>query len=586
MAEEKQKEETTECKEYFDCFFMSGKEGEELYNKIMQAVYEKIQMGETSLAKYVLSQFGEGVGERLNKQVFVEIAKEAGAWMLANCNTRAFNRELKLEGKLLLPCDDLGSYSPEWEQDLYSPRLILKYGKEHFIDTYIKGGERYLVSSPYFELKDSYGRIRGLLRTDTTAYEKIGKRAGRIFYILKGLWEPLCKETEAGTFGKVVQQILDAITEGKVNPEPLITLIQGVMREQGLDRNGDICENLKKGMSTLPPAKEYVGETEISLGRSTMFAVWPDRDQWRKAIFSADKVRERYYRPLFGHASKEESKPASLRIYNLPTAKIGEILQGNLKAPTIEEETFIDPANVAKAAFYTDFLVQSYTCNKTDATQTLPTFGDTHLFFMNNPLTNISINGIVMNTPDFPWKDRLLLYYDMLLKGSALVPQEKVAVLLLDGWAHMGFITNLQITNTAERENAADFIFNFISLLDIPSPITTQQIINEPEGNYEVEKQELGEIPETKVYGDYAGYKKETPVLRIKHKSLVDRILSAIVPGLNTRTIRKLSNAFEGVRKFGWRGAWGQAQNFSRDYKIAKKLGISMFDYDVRLPNK
>jgi len=609
MAEEQTSAEElrpgqADCDTYYTCFFRSDppEKGFKLYDDIIYKVYSGLQIESKSLPDYVKSIFGDKVGEKLNAHFFKLIAKEVAAWVLVNCRGGTLNKTLSVKGLLLLPIKE---YKRSVNEEKYQPFLEIVYPPSKGttgVDTWVEGGATYLVSSPHLRLWDE----KGILRTevDPKIYGVLdSKKAGNNFYFPSQIWKDLLtdltKEVQkspyilpsekAVSLAKAVLKILqEFIPNGKVNPSNLINLISAYVESQlkGKSRGTDPCIDIATATSSAPPAKEYVGSAEVSYGKSTIFAVWPDRDQWRKAIFSADKVQERYYRPLFGHANKEESKPASLRIYSLPTAKIGEILQGNLRAPTIEEETFIDPANAAKAAFYTDFLVQSYTCNKADATQTLPTFGDTHLFFMNNPLTNISVNGIVMNTTDFPWKDRLLLYYDMLLKGSALVPQEKVAVLLLDGWAHIGFITNLQITNTAERENAADFIFNFISLLDIPSPSTTQQIVNEPEGNYELEKQELGEIPETKVYGDYAGYKKETPILRLKHKSIVDRILSAIVPGLNTRTIRKLSNAFEGIRKFGWRGAWGQAQNFSRDYKIAKNLGISMFDYDVRLPNK
>lgn len=171
------------------------------------------------------------------------------------------------------------------------------------------------------------------------------------------------------------------------------------------------------------------------------------RDTYQARFRSEANVR----RPTRGHLLKEDSY-AIIRVMGA---------DGNF-IPVIDaagEEVF-EQDGKAYTTYYSNFFVQTVQEQRSEKQQIVDTFGETYIFFFGESPRFIQVQGMLLNTLDFNWRDEFWENYERYFRGTKLVERGARLYLIYDEIIVEGYMVQAQATESAENPWVIPFTFN------------------------------------------------------------------------------------------------------------------------------
>ena len=166
---------------------------------------------------------------------------------------------------------------------------------------------------------------------------------------------------------------------------------------------------------------------------------------------SSDKlVHKNVRRPLFGIQHRTETF-ASIEVKAVDK-------DGSIKSLGIKNSSA--PGGVG--AMNSNFIVQSSTISHQEKFQIMETFGDEYLFFFGERPIVISVQGTLINTPDFNWRSEWLYNYNKYLRGTKCVESKARVYFSLDGFIFIGYILNTSGALNDQHPRMTPFNFSML----------------------------------------------------------------------------------------------------------------------------
>ena len=176
----------------------------------------------------------------------------------------------------------------------------------------------------------------------------------------------------------------------------------------------------------------------------------------KQDIASSSKLAERYSqlkelsvahvrRPFVGFSLKEDTY-ASLEILDSDGKPIFPLNSGAVEGGR-------------PLARNSNFLLRAVQEQRTEKYQIVETFGLPYIFFFGERPRVYNFAGILLNTPDFPWRDEFWENYEKILRGTALVEHRARAVLSWEDIQLEGYFLSANARQNADNPNHVDFAF-------------------------------------------------------------------------------------------------------------------------------
>ena len=156
-------------------------------------------------------------------------------------------------------------------------------------------------------------------------------------------------------------------------------------------------------------------------------------------------------RPLFGISIKE----ATYAYLTVVTSK-GE------KVALIDSSSGPDDDGDGRSGENHNFILQSVQVNRQERFQIQETFGDFYTFFFGEKPVTVNVNGLLLNTLDFNWKNEFMRNYDTYLRGSKCVETRSRVYLGFDDLVLEGYILNTANVYSAENPYLVPFTFSLL----------------------------------------------------------------------------------------------------------------------------
>jgi hypothetical protein len=147
---------------------------------------------------------------------------------------------------------------------------------------------------------------------------------------------------------------------------------------------------------------------------------------------------------------------------------------------------FINSAStsgVPNTQTYGNYLIQNLSFNAAEKMQIVQTFGEDYAFFFGQAPIQASVQGALIQSPDFPWSAEMWLNYQNLLRGSRLAERGARLYLYYDGVLLEGLPISFSPTATADQPHLVPFgmaiLVTSIEMLYTPStsfPIRLQTV--------------------------------------------------------------------------------------------------------------
>ena len=155
-------------------------------------------------------------------------------------------------------------------------------------------------------------------------------------------------------------------------------------------------------------------------------------------------------RPTRGHVLKEDSDAAGEEVY----AQDGK----------------------AYTTYYSNFFVQTVQEQRSEKQQIVDTFGDTYIFFFGEAPRLVQVQGMLLNTADFNWRDEFWENYDRYFRGTKLVERGARLYLIYDEVIIEGYMVSASATESAENPWVMPFGFQmfvtgYTALSSIGNPV-------------------------------------------------------------------------------------------------------------------
>lgn len=117
-------------------------------------------------------------------------------------------------------------------------------------------------------------------------------------------------------------------------------------------------------------------------------------------------------------------------------------------------------SSVAKTSHYTNFFIQSVAEERHEKQQIVDTFGDAFIFFFGEAPRIVQVQGVLLNTNDFNWRNEFWANYERYFRGTRLVEQQARLFLIYDDIIIEGYMLNAQAQDSANRPNLIQFSFS------------------------------------------------------------------------------------------------------------------------------
>lgn len=184
-----------------------------------------------------------------------------------------------------------------------------------------------------------------------------------------------------------------------------------------------------------------------------------ERDPFLEVEDAADGTRlpGNVRRPLYGTTRKEPSF-AYLRVYQDQGAGHGAkpISLINSSAPGGEGYS------------NSNFILQTVSEERQEKAQVVDTFGDHYVFFYGEQPQVLQVQGVLLNTADFNWRNEFIANYERYLRGTKCVENRCRVYLGYEDKLAQGYIMNFAAPQTAENP---DFVSVQFSMLLTKPPL-------------------------------------------------------------------------------------------------------------------
>ena len=171
-------------------------------------------------------------------------------------------------------------------------------------------------------------------------------------------------------------------------------------------------------------------------------------------------------RPTRGHVLKEDSY-AIIRVMGS---------DGNF-IPVIDAagEEVLTQDGKAYTTYYSNFFVQTVQEERSEKSQIVDTFGETYIFFFGESPRFLSVQGMLLNTADFNWRDEFWENYERYFRGTRLVERGARLYLIYDEIIVEGYMVKANATESAQNPwvipfNFQMFVTGYTALSNIGDP--------------------------------------------------------------------------------------------------------------------
>lgn len=142
---------------------------------------------------------------------------------------------------------------------------------------------------------------------------------------------------------------------------------------------------------------------------------------------------------------------------------------------------------IGKGRCYANFLIQRLTEQRAEKQQIIETFGEDYVYFFGERPRFLDVQGVLVNTADFQWKNEFWTNYEQFLRGTRLVEQNARLYLYIGDTVIEGYIVNAGTNDDASQPNMCPFQFQlFITNYQIVSPVGSVFIPQSDTGGPEI----------------------------------------------------------------------------------------------------
>lgn len=131
----------------------------------------------------------------------------------------------------------------------------------------------------------------------------------------------------------------------------------------------------------------------------------------------------------------------------------------------------IDQEDISFSPIYSNFLLQSVSESVAEKSQIVETFGPAFVFFFGTRPRMIGVQGVLLNSADFNWKNEFWYNYENYLRGTRLVASDTIVHLSYDDVTVMGYIISADAEIVADPQEYVTFRFQMLVSQVIPTNI-------------------------------------------------------------------------------------------------------------------
>ena len=131
----------------------------------------------------------------------------------------------------------------------------------------------------------------------------------------------------------------------------------------------------------------------------------------------------------------------------------------------------IDKEDISFSPVYSNFVLQSVSESTAEKSQVVETFGPAFVFFFGTRPKMLSVQGVLLNSADFNWKNEFWHNYENYLRGTRLVASDTIAHLSYDDVTVMGYIISADAEQTSDPQEFVSFRFQMLVSQVIPTNV-------------------------------------------------------------------------------------------------------------------
>lgn len=191
-----------------------------------------------------------------------------------------------------------------------------------------------------------------------------------------------------------------------------------------------------------------------------------ERARMSKSYQARFRTEANVRRPTRGYVLKEDSY-AIIRVMGAD----GDFI------PVIDAagEEVLEQDGKAYTTYYSNFFVQTVQEERSEKQQIVDTFGESYIFFFGESPRFLTVQGMLLNTADFNWRDEFWENYERYFRGTRLVERGARLYLIYDEIIVEGYLIKANATESAQNPwvipfNFQMFVTGYTALSNIGDP--------------------------------------------------------------------------------------------------------------------
>ena len=180
----------------------------------------------------------------------------------------------------------------------------------------------------------------------------------------------------------------------------------------------------------------------------------PFNEAFQQEKSTAQSADLRIRRPTRGFQLRQD-KPAYLTIID----KYGENYPPNGLVDSAGAE---DEFGIGHSARYTNFMVTQFSSPRAEKKQIIQTFGEDFIFFYGEQPRIGTIQGYLLHTADFNWRNEFMYNYENYLRGTKLVEANARAYIFQAGVLWEGYAIGFAVQQASQQPNHVTFELQFL----------------------------------------------------------------------------------------------------------------------------
>jgi hypothetical protein len=223
--------------------------------------------------------------------------------------------------------------------------------------------------------------------------------------------------------------------------------------------------------------------------------------------------------------------------------------------PLVGTKDTYDPPPEGTTFNYSNFIAQRIVESRSEKQQIVETFGEPFIFFFGEKPRVLSVQGLLMNTLDFNWKNEFWKNYETYLRGTRLVQLDARIYLYYDDQIVEGYMLDAQATHDSTLPYHVPFSFTLFVTAH------TYMGLSADVGNYPV------------------GANVQVPVDNLVDRQNFDQVVKGLRLKMDkARSQRALVSSIEDVRRAAYNAAGGVVGKQA----IVSAMIRGLSDYEAR----